>query len=84
MLYLHRWRYVPSESKVITIKELYRLEVEDFKFVARIEREYSLLSLTDYVIALERAGWQVEEIIEEPVDLMRLEIYNDPWWLFSP
>ena len=52
--------------------------------MARIEREYSLLSLTDYVIALERAGWQVEEIIEEPVDLMRLEIYNDPWWLFSP
>jgi len=52
--------------------------------VARIEREYSLPSLTDYIIALERAGWQVEEIIEEPVDLMRLEIYNDPWWLFSP
>jgi ubiquinone/menaquinone biosynthesis C-methylase UbiE len=83
MLYLHRWRYVPRESKVITIKELYRREAKDFKFVARIEREYSLPSLTDYIIALERAGWQVEEVIEEPVDLMRLEIYNDPWWLFS-
>jgi hypothetical protein len=32
---------------------------------------------------LERAGWRVEEAIEEPVDLMRLEVYNDPWWLFS-
>jgi len=83
MLYLHKWRYDPHESKVITIKEFYRREAKDFKFIASIERKYPLFSLTDYITALERVGWQVEEIIEEPVDLMRLEIYNDPWWLFS-
>jgi len=82
-LSLHSWKYVPRESKIITIKEFYQREGKDFKLIARMEREYSMPSLTEYILALERAGWRVEEVIEEPVDLMRLEDYNDPWWLFS-
>ncbi|MEN3035638.1 MAG: hypothetical protein ABC537_04980 [Candidatus Methanosuratincola sp.] len=30
-----------------------------------------------------RAGWDILEIAEEPVDLLEPDKYNDPWWLNS-
>lgn len=83
ILSLHTWRYAPHQSKVMTKKEFYRRRGKDFEYIGIVEQEYVLHSLADYASALESAGWHVEEVAGEPVDLLDPEKYNDPWWQHS-
>uniref|UniRef100_A0A7C3J287 Class I SAM-dependent methyltransferase n=1 Tax=Candidatus Methanomethylicus mesodigestus TaxID=1867258 RepID=A0A7C3J287_9CREN len=83
ILSLHTWWYSYGESKVRATKEFYRRRGKDFEYVSRMEQEYVLRSLAEYTGVLERAGWHMEEAIQESVDLLEPENYNDPWWLYS-
>ncbi|MDI9643685.1 MAG: class I SAM-dependent methyltransferase [Candidatus Verstraetearchaeota archaeon] len=83
MLSLHTWDYDPLESKVKTKKEFYGRLGNNFEFITRIEQEYRLHSFSEYAEALGSAGWDLEEVVVDGVDILKPAIYNDPWWLYS-
>ncbi|MEN3006757.1 MAG: class I SAM-dependent methyltransferase [Candidatus Methanosuratincola petrocarbonis] len=85
LLSLHSWNYDPVQSRVRATKEFYRKTDErgSLSFLTRIEEEYSLRGIADYVQALEAAGWQTKFVLEDSFDLLHICNYNDPWWSFS-
>lgn len=85
LLSLHSWDYDHAYSRVRSTKEFYRKTGESgsLSFLTRISREYVLYGIADYVRALEDSGWEVKSVLEDPVDLLHIRKYNDPWLSFS-
>lgn len=82
ILSLHTWRYDPENSIVKAEKEFYRRHGMNLKYIKRIEREYRLYSISDYLEALSQ-GWKIEGVYNPPLNMLCLDNFNDPWWLYS-
>ncbi|MDH5811271.1 MAG: class I SAM-dependent methyltransferase [Candidatus Methanomethyliaceae archaeon] len=82
ILSLHTWNYDPVNSRVRTEKVFYRRSGENLRYVVRIKQEYALYSINDYFEALSKS-WRIEGIFTFPINMLRLDNFNDPWWLFS-
>ncbi|MGC8936231.1 MAG: class I SAM-dependent methyltransferase [Candidatus Methanomethylicaceae archaeon] len=82
LLSLHTWKYDPASSRVKTRKEFYRRDGKNLRFITIIEQEYTIKPINEYFEALSPA-WKIENIYVPPLDLIRLDYFNDPWWLFS-
>lgn len=82
LLSLHTWKYDPACSRVKTRKEFYRRDGRNLRFIAIIEQEYTIKSINEYFEALSQT-WKIENIYVPPLDLIHLDYFNDPWWLFS-
>lgn len=85
LLSLHRWDYDQSKSKVRAVKEFYRKDEKDasLRLLTKIEQEYTLRTMAEYINAFQSAGWEVCNVLADSVDLLNLVKYNDPWWAFS-
>ncbi|MEM2125255.1 MAG: class I SAM-dependent methyltransferase [Candidatus Methanosuratincola sp.] len=85
LLSLHSWDFDPVGSRIRATKEFYRKmgEGKSMSFVTKIEQEYTVRSIADYISVLEESGWETKCVLSDHVDLLHLGIYNDPWWEFS-
>lgn len=82
ILLLHTWKYNLTTSMLKTEKEFYKKCGSKLNYITKVEREYPIYSIDDYLktISIE---WKVEEIYDPPLNLMSLDSFNDPWWAFS-
>lgn len=83
ILSLHHWKYDALGSKVWAEKEFYKRQGNAYLQIARIEQEYALHSISDFVKALSDSGWKMKSIEEIPLNILAISEFNDPWWLFS-